>query len=57
MKKGDVKTIANMTMGGEVISEGKAILVKKLMPKRGNHEYWTVRFIKDNTLCDRWVKT
>jgi hypothetical protein len=59
MKKGDKVNIRNRTMGGKLVDEGKAELLEKLhnnLTDEFNREYWKVRFIDDDYICDRWVE-
>lgn len=37
--------------------EGSAVLVDSLDEALGATEYWTVRFLSDGAVCDRWINT
>lgn len=57
MKKDDIVIIYEDPLT-EKNPEGKAKLIKKIIDTRqgnGNQEYWTVRFLSDNFICDRFI--
>ena len=54
-KKGDIVEIENRTMGGKLVNEGKAELIK-FISKHGEQESWKVRFLDDGMVCYRLLK-
>ena len=57
MKKGDTVRIFHDPQTKKKI-EGYAKLIKKLTSSRfkGDQERWTVKFLSDGFICDRFVK-
>lgn len=54
MKKDQIVTIYNSKLNGKMIVEGKAKLIKK-HENYNDPERWTIKFIDDNFLCDRFI--
>lgn len=55
LKEGQKRTIYRDPFT-EKMAEGKVVLIKKVSDSVRS-EYWRVRFISDNFICDRKIRT